>query len=127
MISIMVIVKINGVEIEISGFGNGLLVVFVYVLVDVGFDVVVLDYYEYVMSVGDDVQVVVYVEVFVMIVSLVQLGEVGWYVLDFVMSKMVWGVGIVLLIIIVLLCVVVLVVNWVVCQDGVELGLGFVV
>lgn len=55
MISIMVIVKINGVEIEISGFGNGLLVVFVYVLVDVGFDVVVLDYYEYVMSVGDDV------------------------------------------------------------------------
>ena len=49
-------VKINGVETEISGAGNGPLAAFVHALGGVGFDVAVLDYSEHAMSAGDDAQ-----------------------------------------------------------------------
>jgi 2-isopropylmalate synthase len=55
-------VKINGVETEISGAGNGPLAAFVHALGNAGFDVAVLDYYEHAMSAGDDAQAAAYVE-----------------------------------------------------------------
>jgi 2-isopropylmalate synthase len=68
-------VKINGVETEISGAGNGPLAAFVHALGSVGFDVAVLDYSEHAMSSGDDAQAAAYVE-----------ASVG--------GQTVWGVGI---------------------------------
>ncbi|WP_370328550.1 2-isopropylmalate synthase [Candidatus Mycobacterium methanotrophicum] len=68
-------VKIDGVETEISGSGNGPLAAFVDALGTVGFDVAVLDYSEHAMSAGDDAQAAAYVEASVA-------------------GKVVWGVGI---------------------------------
>ena len=60
--SIAATVKINGVETEITGTGNGPLDAFVDALGDVGFDVSVLDYSEHAMSAGGDAQAAAYVE-----------------------------------------------------------------
>ena len=68
-------VKIDGVETEIIGSGNGPLAAFVDALGTVGFDVAVLDYSEHAMSAGDDAQAAAYVE-----------ASVG--------GRTVWGVGI---------------------------------
>jgi 2-isopropylmalate synthase len=55
-------VKIDGVDTEISGVGNGPLAAFVDALGHVGYDVAVLDYSEHAMSAGDDAQAAAYVE-----------------------------------------------------------------
>jgi 2-isopropylmalate synthase len=55
-------VKINGVETEIIGVGNGPLAAFVHALGNFGFEVAVLDYSEHAMSAGDDAQAAAYVE-----------------------------------------------------------------
>jgi 2-isopropylmalate synthase len=68
-------VKINGVETEIRGSGNGPLAAFVDALSHVGFEVAVLDYSEHAMSGGEDAQAAAYVE-----------ASIG--------GKTVWGVGI---------------------------------
>jgi 2-isopropylmalate synthase len=68
-------VRIDGVETEISGSGNGPLAAFVDALATVGFDVAVLDYSEHAMSAGDDAQAAAYVEASVA-------------------GRTVWGVGI---------------------------------
>ena len=60
--SIIATVKIDGVETEISGAGNGPLAAFIDALGGVGFDVAVLDYSEHAMSAGDDAQAAAYVE-----------------------------------------------------------------
>ncbi|MBH0779121.1 2-isopropylmalate synthase [Nocardia bovistercoris] len=60
--SITAVVKVNGVEHEISGSGNGPLAAFVDAIATVGFDVRVLDYSEHAMSAGDDAQAAAYVE-----------------------------------------------------------------
>jgi len=73
--SITATVKIDGVETEISGSGNGPLAAFIDALGTVGFDVAVLDYSEHAMSAGDDAQAAAYVE-----------ASVG--------DRTVWGVGI---------------------------------
>ncbi|WP_189032382.1 2-isopropylmalate synthase [Nocardia rhizosphaerihabitans] len=73
--SIVATVKVDGVEQEISGSGNGPLAAFVDAIATVGFDVRVLDYSEHAMSAGDDAQAAAYVEV--------AIGD-----------KVVWGVGI---------------------------------
>ncbi|WP_410871816.1 2-isopropylmalate synthase [Nocardia sp. A7] len=72
---IMATVKVEGVEQEINGSGNGPLAAFVDAIATVGFDVRVLDYSEHAMSAGDDAQAAAYVEV--------AIGD-----------KVVWGVGI---------------------------------
>jgi 2-isopropylmalate synthase len=68
-------VKVDGVETEIDGSGNGPLAAFVEALGHVGFDVAVLDYSEHAMSGGEDAQAAAYVE-----------AEIG--------GRTVWGVGI---------------------------------
>jgi 2-isopropylmalate synthase len=68
-------VKVDGVETEISGSGNGPVAAFVDALATIGFDVAVLDYSEHAMSGGEDAQAAAYVE-----------ASVG--------GKTVWGVGI---------------------------------
>ncbi|MFD3594778.1 2-isopropylmalate synthase [Nocardia sp. NPDC058640] len=73
--SITATVKVEGVEQEITGSGNGPLAAFVDAIATVGFDVRVLDYSEHAMSAGDDAQAAAYVEV--------AIGD-----------KIVWGVGI---------------------------------
>ncbi|MFE6924041.1 2-isopropylmalate synthase [Nocardia sp. NPDC057663] len=73
--SIVATVKVDGVEQEISGSGNGPLAAFIDAIATVGFDVRVLDYSEHAMSAGDDAQAAAYVEV-----------AIG--------GKIVWGVGI---------------------------------
>ncbi|MGW6427136.1 2-isopropylmalate synthase [Nocardia sp. NPDC055053] len=73
--SIVATVKVDGVEQEISGSGNGPLAAFIDAIATVGFEVRVLDYSEHAMSAGDDAQAAAYVEV-----------AVG--------DKVVWGVGI---------------------------------
>ena len=55
-------VKIDGVETEISGKGNGPLAAFVDALSAVGFDVSVLDYSEHAMSAGEEAAAAAYVE-----------------------------------------------------------------
>ncbi len=62
MTTIAATVKINEVETEITGSGNGPLAAFVDALSHVGFDVAVLDYSEHAMSAGDDAQAAAYVE-----------------------------------------------------------------
>jgi len=71
---ISAVVKVNGVEQEISGSGNGPLAAFVDAIATVGFDVRVLDYSEHAMSAGDDASAAAYVECAVS-------------------GKVVWGVG----------------------------------
>ncbi|MET8651408.1 MULTISPECIES: 2-isopropylmalate synthase [Nocardia] len=73
--SITAVVKVDGVEQEITGSGNGPLAAFVDAVATVGFDVRVLDYSEHAMSAGDDAQAAAYVEC--------AIGD-----------KVVWGVGI---------------------------------
>ncbi|MFI9505717.1 2-isopropylmalate synthase [Nocardia sp. NPDC052566] len=73
--SIVATVKVDGVEQEITGTGNGPLAAFVDAIATVGFDVRVLDYSEHAMSAGDDAQAAAYVEC--------AIGD-----------KVVWGVGI---------------------------------
>jgi 2-isopropylmalate synthase len=77
-------VKINGVETEISGHGNGPLAAFVHALGGVGFDVAVLDYSEHAMSAGDDAQAAAYVEASVS----------GRHPSGPAEGRTVWGVGI---------------------------------
>jgi 2-isopropylmalate synthase len=72
---IVATVKVDGVETEINGSGNGPLAAFVEALGHVGFDVAVLDYSEHAMSGGEDAQAAAYVET-----------EIG--------GRTVWGVGI---------------------------------
>ncbi len=71
---ISAVVKVDGVEKEITGSGNGPLAAFVDALATVGFDVRVLDYSEHAMTGGEDASAAAYVECAV--------GE-----------KVVWGVG----------------------------------
>ncbi|MFW0793566.1 2-isopropylmalate synthase [Gordonia sp. CPCC 205515] len=59
---ISVVVKVDGVEKEISGSGNGPLAAFVDALSTVGFDVRILDYSEHAMTAGDDANAASYVE-----------------------------------------------------------------
>ncbi|MGZ8178172.1 2-isopropylmalate synthase [Williamsia sp. SKLECPSW1] len=60
--SIHAIVKVDGVEKEITGTGNGPLAAFVDALGTVGYDVRVLDYSEHAMTAGFDAQAASYVE-----------------------------------------------------------------
>jgi 2-isopropylmalate synthase len=69
------VVKIDGVETEINGQGNGPLAAFVDALGTVGFDVSVLDYSEHAMSAGEEAAAAAYVE-----------ASIG--------GRTVWGVGI---------------------------------
>jgi 2-isopropylmalate synthase len=73
--TITAIVKIDGMETEIVGAGNGPLAAFVDALGAVGYDVNVLDYSEHAMSSGEEAQAAAYVE-----------ASIG--------GKIVWGVGI---------------------------------
>ncbi|WP_327111662.1 2-isopropylmalate synthase [Nocardia sp. NBC_01730] len=73
--SIVAVVKVDGVEQEVTGAGNGPLASFVDAIAAVGFHVQVLDYSEHAMSAGDDAQAAAYVEC--------AIGD-----------KVVWGVGI---------------------------------
>ena len=81
--SIVATVKIDGVETEISGAGNGPLAAFVDALSHVGIDVEVLDYSEHAMSAGGDAQAAAYVEA-----SVLAPGPQPR------VSSTVWGVGI---------------------------------
>ncbi|MGC4961067.1 2-isopropylmalate synthase [Gordonia sp. DT218] len=60
--SITVVVKVDGVEREISGSGNGPLAAFVDALSTVDFDVRVLDYSEHALTAGGDASAAAYVE-----------------------------------------------------------------
>jgi 2-isopropylmalate synthase len=71
------VVKIDGVETEISGAGNGPLAAFVDALSHVGIHVHVLDYSEHAMSAGEEAQAAAYVEASVAIASAAQPGEAG--------------------------------------------------
>jgi 2-isopropylmalate synthase len=73
--TIEAVVKVDGVEREIVGAGNGPLAAFVDALGAVGFDVSVLDYSEHALSAGEEAQAAAYVE-----------ASIG--------GKTVWGVGI---------------------------------
>ncbi len=73
--TITAVVKIDGVEREIVGAGNGPLAAFVDALGAIGYDINVLDYSEHAMSSGEQAQAAAYVE-----------ASVG--------GKTVWGVGI---------------------------------
>ncbi|WP_431954984.1 2-isopropylmalate synthase [Nocardia lijiangensis] len=73
--SITATVKVDGVEHEVAGNGNGPLAAFVDAIATVGYEVRVLDYSEHAMSAGDDAQAAAYVEI--------SIGD-----------KVVWGVGI---------------------------------
>ncbi|MCH9734271.1 MAG: 2-isopropylmalate synthase [Actinomycetia bacterium] len=73
--TVTAIVKINGVETEIVGAGNGPLAAFCDALGAVGYEVNVLDYSEHAMSAGEEAQAAAYVE-----------ASIG--------GRIVWGVGI---------------------------------
>src|SRR6478735_856610 len=73
--SITAVVKVDGVEREIVGAGNGPLAAFVDALGAIGIDVSVLDYSEHALSAGEEAQAAAYVE-----------ASIG--------GKTVWGVGI---------------------------------
>ncbi|MBU9767048.1 2-isopropylmalate synthase [Mycobacterium sp. TNTM28] len=73
--TITAIVKIDGIEREIVGAGNGPLAAFVDALGAIGYDINVLDYSEHAMSSGEEAQAAAYVE-----------AEIG--------GTTVWGVGI---------------------------------
>jgi 2-isopropylmalate synthase len=68
-------VKIDGVETEIRGAGNGPLAAFVHALSTVGIHVQVLDYSEHALTAGEGAQAAAYVEASVN-------------------GKTIWGVGI---------------------------------
>ncbi|WP_371869004.1 2-isopropylmalate synthase [Mycobacterium botniense] len=72
------VVKVDGVETEISGTGNGPLAAFVDALSHVGFLVHVLDYSEHAMSAGEEAQAAAYVEASVVrMASAAQPGDAG--------------------------------------------------
>jgi 2-isopropylmalate synthase len=73
--TIEAVVKVDGVEREIVGAGNGPLAAFVDALGAIGIDVSVLDYSEHALSAGEEAQAAAYVE-----------ASIG--------TKTVWGVGI---------------------------------
>lgn len=73
--AVTAVVKVDGVEKEISGVGNGPLAAFVHALSTVGYDVRILDYAEHALTAGDDASAASYVE-----------AEVN--------GEIVWGVGI---------------------------------
>jgi 2-isopropylmalate synthase len=73
--TIAAVVKVDGVEREIIGAGNGPLAAFVDALGAIGIDVSVLDYSEHALSAGEEAQAAAYVE-----------ASIG--------GKTVWGVGI---------------------------------
>ncbi len=73
--TIEAVVKVDGVEREIVGAGNGPLAAFVDAVGAIGFDVSVLDYSEHALSAGEEAQAAAYVE-----------ASIG--------GKTVWGVGI---------------------------------
>ena len=73
--TIEAVVKVDGVEHEIVGAGNGPLAAFVDALGAIGIDVSVLDYSEHALSAGEEAQAAAYVE-----------ASIG--------GKTVWGVGI---------------------------------
>jgi 2-isopropylmalate synthase len=73
--TVTAVVKVDGVEREIVGAGNGPLAAFVDALGAVGYDVSVLDYSEHAMSSGEEAQAAAYVE-----------ASIG--------GRTVWGVGI---------------------------------
>jgi 2-isopropylmalate synthase len=91
---IVATVKVDGVETEINGSGNGPLAAFVDALGHVGFDVAVLDYSEHAMSGGEDAQAAAYVEASVTIASPAQPGEAARHPSVPVGGRTVWGVGI---------------------------------
>jgi 2-isopropylmalate synthase len=90
---IVATVKVDGIETEITGMGNGPLAAFVDALATVDIDVAVLDYSEHAMSGGEDAQAAAYVEASVArtIASAAQPDEAGRPVVE---RKTVWGVGI---------------------------------
>ncbi|WP_327148790.1 2-isopropylmalate synthase [Nocardia sp. NBC_01329] len=59
---ITAVVKVDGVEQEVTGSGNGPLAAFVDAIAAVGYQVEVLDYSEHALSAGDDAQAAAYVE-----------------------------------------------------------------
>ncbi|CAJ1494984.1 2-isopropylmalate synthase [[Mycobacterium] burgundiense] len=73
--TVTAVVKVDGVEREIVGTGNGPLAAFIDALAAVGYDVNVLDYSEHAMSAGEEAQAAAYVE-----------ASIG--------GQTVWGVGI---------------------------------
>ncbi len=73
--TITAVVKVDGVEREIVGAGNGPLAAFCDALGAIGFDISVLDYSEHALSAGEEAQAAAYVE-----------ASVG--------GRTVWGVGI---------------------------------
>jgi 2-isopropylmalate synthase len=73
--SITAVVKVDGVEREIAGAGNGPLAAFVDALGAIGIHVSVLDYSEHALSAGEEAQAAAYVE-----------ASIG--------GRTVWGVGI---------------------------------
>ena len=73
--SVTAVVRVDGVEKEISGSGNGPLAAFVDALSTIGYDVRVLDYSEHAMTAGGDAEAASYVE-----------AEIN--------GETVWGVGI---------------------------------
>jgi 2-isopropylmalate synthase len=87
-------VKVDGVETEISGTGNGPLAAFVDALSTIGIHVHVLDYSEHAMSAGEEAQAAAYVEASVSIASAAQQGEAGRHPSGSVAGRTVWGVGI---------------------------------
>jgi 2-isopropylmalate synthase len=60
--TITAVVKLNGVETEITGAGNGPLAAFVDALASLGINVHVLDYSEHAMSSGEEARAAAYVE-----------------------------------------------------------------
>jgi 2-isopropylmalate synthase len=86
------VVKVDGVEREIVGAGNGPLAAFVDALGAIGIHVSVLDYSEHALSAGEEAQAAAYVE-----------ASIG--------GKTVWGVGIATSITTASLCAVVSAVN----------------
>jgi 2-isopropylmalate synthase len=91
---IVATVKVDGVEMEITGMGNGPLAAFVDALATVDIDVAVLDYSEHAMSGGEDAQAAAYVEASVGgrgIARTAQPDEAGRPNVE---RQTVWGVGI---------------------------------
>ncbi|TDH48061.1 2-isopropylmalate synthase [Mycobacterium eburneum] len=87
------VVKIDGIETEIGGVGNGPLAAFVDALSQVGIHVNVLDYSEHAMSAGEEAQAAAYVEASISgpIASAAEPGEAGR---PDGQGRTVWGVGI---------------------------------
>ncbi len=88
------VVKLDGVEREIAGAGNGPLAAFVDALAGIGIHVHVLDYSEHAMSAGEEAQAAAYVEVSVAAGPIASAAEPGAAGRPQGPSQTVWGVGI---------------------------------